>query len=560
MYKTRVLQDHLKMGNTFYPPFTFDGGESRFTQVDWRADILPELIWIGLLVQAFGFDQAREMACGLAFLADQVHAYGNRPNFGTLSGYDTLSSRWKQALNKKLDAHGLREDLSLSLSPLFRLYPKCPLKFILGGQPPTVKKREAVQVLGPVLDECLFRQEKLPTFVQGIYYDALLASGKLKLCGPVERHDTAVLKDYPDSEEAKKVAGFMRCGATGLPMEKNLPGAKQDPWWPAYFWNRGLKIGPCDPMKSDDLHPGSLSQSFLLFLMDCFGDYSDGCTALWERVHEKYPYDLHWSIRDEVLLGLASRIYRLTVQIVSFPPNWTEDVGQVFLRMVVESYIYYQWLKTKGSREDFDAFYHHGLGQQKLRMEHTRAYLNAQGFSAEDIEEMNDGLRFIKNHKMPEFIPVNIGNPLSKDLRTLAEEADIKEFHALIFGPTSSAVHGMYDTLDQYYLRVCLNPFHCRHRVPYYWYKSPLSGYGLCNTLSIADWVITDLLRTAGLRPPKRMPGEKFLARLFTREEFEKFVGRKDVRRESKRQEDLIRKRWAERSAKGSKGKEDPKK
>jgi len=346
--QARALQDHIKRGNTFYPPFTFDGDESRFTHVDWRADIVPELIWLGLLIQKFGFDDALDAACTVAFHADQVKLYGNRPNFGTVSGYGELSAQEKAQLRRRLGKTDLLENLNVALSPLFRLYPRCPLKFLLGNAKPYARKKDAVSVLAPILEECLFRQEKLPTLVQGIYYEALVSSGKLKFVAPVKKHETSPLKDYPDTEESQMVAGFMRCCATSLPMEGQLPGAEaRTIWWPKYFWQMGLKIGPCDPHRPDDVYPSSLPQSFLMFQMDCFQAYNEACISLWESIHETYPYDLHWPLKDEILLGLASRIYRLTVHIVSFPPNWTDDMGQVFLRMIVESYIYYEWLKSR---------------------------------------------------------------------------------------------------------------------------------------------------------------------------------------------------------------------
>jgi hypothetical protein len=43
---THVLQDHFKKGNTFYPPFTYEGGVSRFEHINWRGDFIPELIWV----------------------------------------------------------------------------------------------------------------------------------------------------------------------------------------------------------------------------------------------------------------------------------------------------------------------------------------------------------------------------------------------------------------------------------------------------------------------------------------------------------------------------------
>jgi len=56
---SHVLQDHFKKGSTFYPPFTYEDGIGRFEQIKWRADFVPELIWIALLVQDYDFDREK---------------------------------------------------------------------------------------------------------------------------------------------------------------------------------------------------------------------------------------------------------------------------------------------------------------------------------------------------------------------------------------------------------------------------------------------------------------------------------------------------------------------
>ncbi len=68
-----------------------------------------------------------------------------------------------------------------------------------------------------------------------------------------------------------------------------------------------------------------------------------------------------------------------------------------------------------------------------------------------------------------------------------------------------------------------MNPFHGGHRIPFYWSKSPVTGYGYSNCLRISDYVLADLIKSIGGQLPKTMPGELFLNELNDSESFEMF-------------------------------------
>jgi len=50
--KGRVLQDHVKIKSTFYPSFFL---QIPTEEVDWRKNIMPELLWLALLIKQCGF-------------------------------------------------------------------------------------------------------------------------------------------------------------------------------------------------------------------------------------------------------------------------------------------------------------------------------------------------------------------------------------------------------------------------------------------------------------------------------------------------------------------------
>jgi hypothetical protein len=533
---SNILRDHVKKGSTFYPPFLLLDGMTHMNQVEWRKGILPEIFWLATIAQDHEFSRAQDLARGLATVTIGVNGNLGLPGIGTMSAFERISSsEWVQ-IRKRLRAIGLLEPLAKSFAPFVTLYPNAPIRFLFEGESSPFDKIAALDYMRPLLWDCLFRHEKLPTLIQGLYFDMCLASGKLHFAEGLKVHDTTKLADYPDSEESESTAAYLRCHANSI----CALGNSSD--WPKYFWQTGDTLGPCDIPPDEGPQLPVYSQGFILYHLECFRFYNEETMAIWDDFQGHYSRDLYEPLRDEVLLGLACRIYRLTVQVVSFLPNWTEDIGQVFLRMAVESYIIWKWLREKGTEDDFKSFYEHGLGQQKLYMEHLNSYLEAQGLTPEEVAEMNPGLNFLKKHKMPDFIPVNVGNAWKKDLRKISEEAGVKALHSLIFGPTSSVVHGMYDSIDRYYLRQCFNPFHCLHRVPLFWVKNPISVYGAANTLQLMDWVFAEMCVDAGIDVPEPLPGEGYLNRLYDDDAFQGFCEREDVSDKAAQREAFVKK------------------
>lgn len=515
----KVLQDHLKRGSTFFLPLTCTATGPKWNLINWRSDFLPELVWLAQFVSDVGYERANELACTLAITTKTIATTCG--DFGTISGYSILTDDLKTSICDQLQKTGVWDIIARSLTPILRLYPACPLGFLSAGKPLAISETEAAEKLAPIIAQCLIRRETLPMLAQGIYYNILLATGRLSVSQPL---NTAALKDYPITAESQEVGGFVRTTATGLGV------CRISDEWPKYFWRHGLEIGQCVLEERDDGQIHGISEDFLRYHMCCFKRYNDRCNELWNTINRTYPFDLYSPLRDEVLLALVCRIYRVTIQIASFIANWTQDMSETYVRMVVESYIYYQWLSKKGSPKDFAEFYEHGLGQQKLQSEHLKVFLDAAGLTIEEAQAQNAGLDFLRKHKMPEFIRVNLGNPLGKNLNQIATEVDelapelaCKNLHSLVYSRASSAVHGMYDSLEMFYMKQCFNPFHGGHRIPYYWSKSAVTSYGFSNCLGLTDSVLADVVKSIGGKLPEIMPGELFMVELGNSDEFEDF-------------------------------------
>jgi len=534
----KILQDHLRKGKYFYPKFIYnEDGSQRMNLVNWRADLVPELFWIGLFIEKEGFHEAKRTLCTFVGFVDRCLIGRERRNLGIISGYRNISSEQAEPLLDQLEHCGLLALLQETLAPLIFLFPECPLKFLFSTKP-ELDEIEAGRIVGKVLDACLYRVEKLSTLVQGIYHDMLVSSGMLHIPSHFENKNSDNLEKYPDSEESRNLAAYYRCTATGIPMEMQQIFKDEEWKWPKHFWEAGLEIGNCHPGEPEGLSLADIPLELNLFNTQCFGEYNLACGDILDSLMAEYPFNLHEPTRDHILLGLASRIYRLCVQIVSFSTNWVGDTDSIFVRLAAESYIYFKWFLKFGTPESFKEFYDHGSGKQKLRKEHLDKYFDSLGMDPKDSEVLNAGLNFLKKHKIPDFVAVNLGSPLkNKNIHKLAIEAGLDELYHLIVDPASSFIHGTFDCIDNHYLVECKNPFHGGHKIPYFWSKSPVSTFGLSQLLYLVDWVIEDLCELLGKDIPETLPGEQYLEKVFSKEKLEEFSSQEHIKNFVQQQE-----------------------
>ncbi len=158
----------------------------------------------------YGYERAKELVCDIAFFTGQSQIFEIHFDFGLISSYENLSEEAKERIVGKLKAHSNIDQIEKTLSHLVFLYPECPLSFLLSDIESKTDHKKACNVVGPVLDEMLYRLEKLPTLAQGIHYDVEISTGKLKFVPPLKPKDTSSLKDYPETKESEMIASSIR--------------------------------------------------------------------------------------------------------------------------------------------------------------------------------------------------------------------------------------------------------------------------------------------------------------------------------------------------------------
>lgn len=167
---------------------------------------------------------------------------------------------------------------------------------------------------------------------------------------------------------------------------------------------------------------------------------------------------------NEVLLGWASRLFRLLYAFLERPSAWVPDVANLHLRPLVDGRIIVGWLITRNDPEVFDAYRAHGLGRLKLLREHIRNDLEEE--PGEEAQALLESLDYRVNLERDEnWQPVNLGSYTGVNPRKMAEEAGLKREYDLSYAPMSSANHGEWPELREKDTTTCTEPLHGGHRV-----------------------------------------------------------------------------------------------
>ncbi len=191
------------------------------------------------------------------------------------------------------------------------------------------------------------------------------------------------------------------------------------------------------------------------------------CRAHEELEHRlgKWTLDLAENDFHEVVGALLARQVTLACQIAACPQIWNPHVAPLVLRAMADVYITVGWLLKEPSDRS-KKFIHHGLGQEKLRLEHLRAQLEAREPREGEKEYLEAIEAWIDSQRATFLTDVNLGSWSGISTRAMAEDADCLDFYNHVYTPFSGCVHSMWQHVALYNLADCQNPLHGLHRIP----------------------------------------------------------------------------------------------
>ncbi len=182
------------------------------------------------------------------------------------------------------------------------------------------------------------------------------------------------------------------------------------------------------------------------------------------RVVASYVIDLYSPETDEIVLGLFSRIIRLTSLILTNSLLWSYDLSRILLRCLSDTTITYCYLIEKNDNQLFQSFIDYGKGKEKLLLLHLQDTHPGTGTATgESIDQLASNLG---GGFSPALIDINLGDWKDVSARDMAKTCNLMEIYRIIYDPTSSDIHGTWTSIKNTNLTYCVNPLHRYHRLP----------------------------------------------------------------------------------------------
>ena len=477
MQKHTGLDQHKKEGSILRSPFSTLRSKLEMTQ--WERDWLPEFLWIAALSENFPINEVHRPYYRFMDIVDEYWPTGEIAAFGLLSDFAVLRDRADDIWAAHEDV--LTELFHKPLGRILAFYPENPASWLI--RPELIER-------GGVLDPTV-ELEKLRKLLMKLYpgrggdvgHLRVLPLGRLLKHGGIKFPPDPQIIDlfprYPHAtteDENKMVQSMTRALMnTILPNEKRY----QSKAWPKYFWRHNLDLACCNPRRLSIMGTKPLSMNYLGKVEKVLGKNAEDARAYLSKVAREYKYDLYSPERDEILLGLFSRIVRLYDLIATDGNLWARDTAGIFLRCLVDAAITFCYLAEQGDEEDFNRFREYGEGQEKLLMLHLQdTYPDDETLEGRTSDSLSEELGGFS----PEILDIELGHWTKKDARKLAISVNMERFYRLVYSPASSDLHGSWFSLKHSSFVRCIEPLHRYHRIPTY--MEPLAYLQTINAAS----------------------------------------------------------------------------
>jgi hypothetical protein len=167
----------------------------------------------------------------------------------------------------------------------------------------------------------------------------------------------------------------------------------------------------------------------------------------------------------EVLGGLMARQVTLATQLAESPTVWNVHIAPIILRAMTDVHINFAWI-LEDPLDRAQKFILHGLGQEKLLLEHERSRIVESGQDPKQSPKIKYMQDWVDSQRYTFLLEVNVGSWSGLDVRTMADQAGCLDLYKFDYMPLSGAAHSMWQHIGKFNLEECANPIHRFHRVP----------------------------------------------------------------------------------------------
>lgn len=200
-------------------------------------------------------------------------------------------------------------------------------------------------------------------------------------------------------------------------------------------------------------------------LTDTIQEYISNVQDEFKHLWNIWEVDLSKKEVYEVIGGVIARQMSLAIHFIISTNNWNNEIAPIVLRSMADNYINLAWI-LKNPDDRVKKFINHGLGQEKLIVEHRRNQATADGINPEDDIIAKASSAWIDFQQFHFLTVVDLGSWSGQSVYKMAEEADCKDFYNYVYQPFSTAVHNMWNHIGKHNVRMSDNPLHRHLLIP----------------------------------------------------------------------------------------------
>jgi hypothetical protein len=233
-----VLSDHKRVKSRLVTPFNDTFGPMH--EVSWVNMMIPELLWIALVQQAWGPRRGVEIIT--AFTRD-VRASDPKRDRTIWAAAGKFATLPEGVLTGIVEGRPYRDGLCAPLASLHAHYPDHPMRELVSavtGPPSSQDLGTLKKLVGELFD----RASTSATMVQATATWLAFDAERLKVSAGLALADFPRIEDYPKTDQSQRIAASIRATLNQMFGELDLMASGTN--WPIAFWNRGLELEPCE--------------------------------------------------------------------------------------------------------------------------------------------------------------------------------------------------------------------------------------------------------------------------------------------------------------------------
>jgi hypothetical protein len=341
----QILGDHKRQGRTLTPPLMQHG---KLKEHSWFREMLPDFIWIAFMLGRRSDWKAHRSAMDVV---DRFVPAGSRFADGRLTTFALVPPGRREEARDAL-AREAPHALPAVLGHIVGLYPDCPARWLYEDW---LERNEpdpgiALPALRSFIEDHRDKSGVRETRLRMAAFSRRVVHGKMSHPGTGV---WALVPRYPGnltSDEQRQVESVIRASWMsffGFEAEQNPELLA----WPRDFWNRNRELASCQvrdtrektemPTMDGPVDPEpQLQLSELQRIQGEIDQVGESLISTQSDMLRNADADEG----DSILVGLASRMYRLLCEFLDRPSAWAPNVAGLHLRPLVDTRILAGWL------------------------------------------------------------------------------------------------------------------------------------------------------------------------------------------------------------------------